>query len=302
MDIRHLELLRELADRGSIAAVAAATYRTPSAVSQQVKAAERSLGVRLIEPSGRGVRLTPAGQVLAEQAVAVAAAVAGARDALDRFLGVPTGIVSMAGLPSASELLLGGVLTRLGQTIAVEFTDLDASETEFAAGVADVDIVLGHLSPFGPEPSGVLRVPLASEPLDLALPAGHRLASQGSVDASQLGGQPWVSVPEGYPFDRLRTAIEAAAGAPVDVRLRAKDNRLVESLVVAGIGLALLPRFSTRPRPGMVTRPLTGVRAVREIVALARPERAERAAVRVVLDVLRDVGGGLAGPEPTTVP
>ena len=44
MDVRHLELLRELADRGSLAAVAQATHRTPSALSQQLRTAERELG------------------------------------------------------------------------------------------------------------------------------------------------------------------------------------------------------------------------------------------------------------------
>lgn len=66
MDVRHLELLRELGQRGTLAAVAEATYRTPSAVSQQLRTAERDLGVPLVEPVGRGLRLTAEGQLLAD--------------------------------------------------------------------------------------------------------------------------------------------------------------------------------------------------------------------------------------------
>ena len=68
MDVRRLELLRELADRGSITAVAHATNRTASAVSQQLKILEREAGVPLTERSGRGVILTSAGRALARTA------------------------------------------------------------------------------------------------------------------------------------------------------------------------------------------------------------------------------------------
>ena len=56
MDVRRLDLLRELAERGSVTAVAEATGRTPSAVSQQLKVLEREAGMPLTERSGRGAR------------------------------------------------------------------------------------------------------------------------------------------------------------------------------------------------------------------------------------------------------
>lgn len=66
MDARHLALLRDLRDRGSVQAVATASQRTPSAVSQQLRTAQRDLKIKLVEPEGRGLRLTPAGELLAE--------------------------------------------------------------------------------------------------------------------------------------------------------------------------------------------------------------------------------------------
>ena len=68
MDVRRLELLRELSERGTVTAVALATHRTPSAVSQQLKALEREAGMPLTERAGRGLRLTGAGRALAETA------------------------------------------------------------------------------------------------------------------------------------------------------------------------------------------------------------------------------------------
>ncbi|MFD6177064.1 LysR family transcriptional regulator [Isoptericola sp. NPDC060282] len=97
MDVRHLALLRELADRGSVTAVAQATHRTPSAVSQQLRTTQRELRTPLVEPSGRGLRLTEAGRLLAEGGASVAAAVAQVQARWDEFQGEPSGTVSVGG-------------------------------------------------------------------------------------------------------------------------------------------------------------------------------------------------------------
>ena len=56
MDVRRLELLRELSMRRSITAVAEATHRTPSAVSQQLKVLEREAGVPLVDDYGKALK------------------------------------------------------------------------------------------------------------------------------------------------------------------------------------------------------------------------------------------------------
>src|SRR4051795_7545620 len=66
IDLRRLRLLRELRERGTVAAVADAFNYTPSAVSQQLSALEREAGVALTERIGRGVRLTAAGRTRAD--------------------------------------------------------------------------------------------------------------------------------------------------------------------------------------------------------------------------------------------
>ena len=74
MDVQRLRVLRELADRGSVTAVAAALAYTPSAISQQLKALTQEVGLVLTEPAGRGVRLTDAGHALVAEAEQVLAA------------------------------------------------------------------------------------------------------------------------------------------------------------------------------------------------------------------------------------
>lgn len=298
MDVRHLTLLRELADRGSVTAVAAATHRTGSAVSQQLRSAERDLGVPLVEPVGRGLRLTDAGRLLADAAVDVATAVARAESRLDEFRGRPSGRVRVAALTSAAEFLVPGALPRLAEDgIEVELTDTDVSEVDYATLAADHDVVIGH-SLLGAVPAGaerLARTVLVREPLDVAVPSSHPLAAKDQLTPRDVAGEPWVGVPVGYPFATVLDNIERVTGRPVTVTQRIRDNRIAEALVAAEVGLALLPRFTTRPRDGVVLRPLRGVNARRWVVAMSRPDRAERAVVRRTVAALRGVARLAAG-------
>ena len=297
MDVRHLELLRELADRGTLTGVAAATYRTPSAVSQQLRSAERAAGVPLVEAHGRGVRLTRAGRILADGAVDVAEALARVQRDLDALRDAPQGLVTIGALPSAAEVLVPELLVRLLDTdIRIELDDFDIAEADFAGRAVDHDIVIGHtLTDEAEGDVGSLRrMTLAAEPLDVALPAGHRLAGRSDLTPEDVVGEEWIGVPEGYPFDTVLIAIENLTGRRIERVQQLRDNRVVEALVAAGLGLALLPRFTTRPGPGVVTRPLVGVGAVRHIVAFSRRDIAERLSVVTVLSHLADIGSGLS--------
>lgn len=301
MDVRHLELLRELSVRGTLAAVAQATYRTPSAVSQQLRTAEREIGVRLVEHVGRGVRLTAEGQLLADSADEVGRVLAEVRARLDAARGEPRGRVSIGTLPSAGTALLPGLLERLqGSAIELDVDDFDLAEADYAARTLDVDVVIAH-SLTGDRPAGtdglVARL-VAREPIDVLLPGHHPLAAREHLRPEDLRGTTWVGVPPGYPFDSILVAVERVLDQPLERRIRLRDNQLVAALVGAGVGLALLPRFTTSVPPSLVLRPLEGVRSMRSIVALSRPDRHARLAVRTVVDLLEAVGQELATPAP----
>lgn len=293
MQPRHLELLRQLSVHGSLAAVAAATHRTPSALSQQLKTASADLGVRLVEPDSRGIRLTPEGQLLAEGADEVLAAIEGLRARLEAAAGEPRGIVRLAVLPSAATVLLPALMGRLaGSGIRLEVDDLDVAESDFAARTLTADVVIAH-SPAGGAPrgsEGLRRRTLLREPLDIAVPPGHPLAALPSLDPADLAGTRWIGVPPGYPFDAVLVAVEQQLGTPLERVLRVRDNQLVRSLVGAGVGLAVLPRLTTAPGPDIALRPLRHPAAQRSVVALARRDIAQRSAVAEVLRLLTEIG------------
>lgn len=293
MDIRRLELLRELADRGSITAVALATRRTASAVSQQLKILEREAGVPLTERSGRGIVLTSSGRALARTATDVATAIERAEALWEDFRSQPRGEVTLAIFPSGGQMLLPRLLTMIEHRpgLILHCSDLDSHVTDIADLTADFDVVVADspaLLPTWAE-RGLTVVPLMREPLDVALPEGHPLGAKPALTPADLADETWIGTPSGLPFDRILRGIETANGTPARITQRLADNGMVESLVAAGHGIAILPRYTTRDREnGLITRPLVGVRASRLISALLRPDRAERPSVRAVIEALRD--------------
>lgn len=293
MDVQRLELLRELAERHSITEVARATHRTPSAVSQQLKVLEREAGLPLTERSGRGLVLTDAGRALARSATDVAVALARARAVWDEFRNDATGEVSLVTFPTAGEMLLPGAVKAIAAVpgLVVNCTDRDPELSDFPALTAEYDIVLAYSLrgqlPWGGR--GLTVVPLMTEPLDVGVPADHRLASRSWITPADVVGETWIGAPDGYPFERILHQIEQKAGSQITVAQQFADLRVIEAFVVAGLGIALVPRYTWGGvQPGrLVLKPLRGVDAERQIVALMRPDRAERLAVRTVLEVLR---------------
>jgi DNA-binding transcriptional LysR family regulator len=291
-DVTLLPVLRELDERGSVTAVAAATHRTPSAVSQQLQTLQRQVGVPLVERVGRGVRLTEHGQVLAGLAGVVATAVATVDAAWQDHLGGASGVVDLAIFPSAAELLLPGLLDRMREHPAIDLvlSDVDVSEDGFAPLTADHDVVVGH-RPDGSSPphrQALETVALLREPLDVALPEGHRLADRSRVGIDDVVDETWIGVPRDYPIDRVLTAMAAARDTPPSVAFRTIHLPVIENLVAAGHGIALVPRYTSRTRaPGRFhLAELADVRAGRRIEALVRPDRAVRPVVRTVLEAL----------------
>lgn len=293
MDVVRLRTLREFADRGSLTAAAAALHCTPSAVSQQLKALQAEVGVVLTEPAGRGLRLTDAGRALVVRADEVLAAVERARSELDTYRSAPRGTVRLAIFPSGAQLLLPGFLHRVAEhpELGVEVRDVDMMPGEVPSLLADFDIVVTHRDERAePYESDRLTVThLLREPLDVALPVGHRLAHRRKVELAELATERWIGVEVGFPVDDVLRSLVVRTGVRPDVVQRINDFGVTEALVAAGHGVALLPRYTIDTRRGkrLLRKPIAGIRAARHVEAVLRPGAAARPAVATVLDLLR---------------
>src|SRR5436190_814511 len=206
MDPRRLRLLLELSRRGSMRAVADELGYTTSTVSQQLGVLAREAATPLIEPAGRMVRLTPAGQRLADHAVTILAALEAARADLDPAT-EPAGIVRVAGFATAIRRSLVPVLAALTETHPAVVPPLWPARWHLAVGRAD-DAAGTDASP------DVLR---------RYVDADWIVNSRHTADESAL------------------LAIAALGDFMPRFTHRADSLELVQDLIAAGLGVGLLP-------------------------------------------------------------
>ncbi|WP_150955486.1 LysR family transcriptional regulator [Microbacterium testaceum] len=295
MDAAHLRLLRELRDRGSVAAVAEAMHVSASAVSQQLAALQAHAPVALTTRRGRTLALTPAGEALAAAGTRVDEAIVAAREAVGAFLDASDRPVRVSAFHSAGLALFGPLLRLLDGAPPLHLSDADVAHRDFPGLTADHDIVVAHrLAHDEPWPEDrVVAVSLLEEPLDIALPADHPLARSGELRASDLADERWVSVHAGFPLAGVLDHLAAHVGRPLDVAHRINEFSVTAEVVRSGAAVAVMPRITTTPLAvdGLVLRPLADLSLVRHVDALVRPDALAYAAVRRVVSALRTVSG-----------
>ncbi|HWD62737.1 MAG TPA: LysR family transcriptional regulator [Humibacter sp.] len=290
MDAYRLRLLRELGDRGSVAAVASALFVTPSAVSQQLAALQHEFEVPLTERSGRALRLTPAGEALATASVKVEIALAEADEAVTAFLAADERAVTIGSLPSVALVFLPRLLADPPAPLRV--TDVDVSVDRFPSQTADHDLVIAHRLPdASPWPDRLTSAPLFAEPLDLVLPLSHPLARAGSIRPHDLRGERWLSAHADFPLAGVLDHLGALIGEKPVITHEINDFPLLAAAVRAGAGIGMLPRFTSAPLldDDLVLRPISGALFVRHVDVLARGESLARSSVRSVFKALRRI-------------
>lgn len=284
-DLHRLRLLRELKHRGTLAAVAAALSYAPSSVSQQLSQLEAEVGVPLLEPVGRRVRLTEQAEILVAHTEAVLERLerAEADIAASMSGGELTGTLRLASFQTAALALLPDALNLLRDrhpALRVHVRQLEPEVALPALQARDFDLVLAEEYPGdpGPRPAELEQEDLLDDPLCLALP--HPGASLGS-----LAGHPWVMEPEGTPARQWALRECRAAGFEPDVRFETTDLLLQLRLVEQGHAAAFLPDLVWCGQPPTV--PLRALRRTRRVYTVVRRGRGTHPAIVACRAALR---------------
>ena len=302
LDLARLRLLRELRERGTIAAVADALRFTPSAVSQQLSVLEREAGVKLLERAGRGVRLTDAALVLAGHADALIARSAVAEADLAAAAGTVAGRARVAAFQSVSLHLAIPAMKTLARTAPGLRCELVESEPEDALPalvLGDVDLVLADEWQHQPRaiPSGILRHDLLSDPVRLVLPASHPAARRhaDAVPLAELADEFWTTGHTTMGWDEMTTlTCRSLGGFEPDVHHRTNDAAISLALIRRGLAVAMLPELPLLGHGrGVAVRAIADAPVRRAIFAATRAADAARPSTQAVMRAVREAAAGL---------
>jgi len=292
-----LRLLREFAERGTIAATAAALGYTPSAVSQQLAALEREAGAILLDRTARAAELTDAGRRLVEHAERILAMIEAAE--ADLSLSGPAGRVTVTAFPTAAVAFGPALVRRVrahpGLTLLLRETQREEGLRLVRTGEADVALVADwsgrqtSADSARPGGTGALRYyPLIRDPVVLVLPRGHPAADPARpVDLEKLRDEPWLAAPAGEPSRQAVDRLLASTGGMPQAPWEFEGLSTILSLVARGIGIAVLPRLTLAVGDRRVAvRELPGPTEARDVYAVARASSVRRPSVAVILAAL----------------
>ncbi|MFB7128836.1 LysR family transcriptional regulator [Kitasatospora sp. NPDC056273] len=324
IEARHLRVLRAVARTGSFSAAARELGCTQPAISQQMKALEKSVDTPLVVRSGRGMQLSEAGRVLLKHATGILAGLSAAEEEVAAIAGLRAGRVRLVSFPTASSTLVPPAVARLRDShpgVRVSLVEAEPPESLAMLRGGECEIALAFRYPqsdgavalpapahgtprearaeanleaqqltAGTDWSDLVVTPLLDDPLVGVLPAAHPLAGRGgAVGLAELAEEQWIA---GCPQCRGHL-VELCTGAGFEPRIdfATDDYPAVVGLVAAGLGVAVLPRLALRSvRPdGVSTVPVrtaSGAPAVRQVVALTLPDLAEVPAVALMLERL----------------
>jgi DNA-binding transcriptional LysR family regulator/anti-sigma regulatory factor (Ser/Thr protein kinase) len=244
LDVRRMRVLREVAERGSIAGAAQALAFTPSAVSQQIATLEREAGVALVERGPRSIRLTAAGRALVEHTEGILASLAAAEADIQAIAGVRGGMLRLASFPTAYATIMPaaiGEFRRRHPGVELTLTEADPLLSIARLKSGEIDLALLYEYDYVPLPDdeAVSREPLLDDPIRILLPRGHREARRRAVPLDALAAERWITSTARSSCHEFVARSCRASGFEADIGFESDDHGVWQGLVAAGVGVAL---------------------------------------------------------------
>jgi DNA-binding transcriptional LysR family regulator len=287
LDVRRLRMLREVSLHGTIRAAARSLSFTPSAVSQQLSALERDLGVELLQRRGRSVDLTPAARALVQRTEQILVQLSAAEDEAKAIASDTAPPLRVASFPSAAATIVADAVRDNGVEVHILEADPQLGLARLRGGEVDLAILWEYdFVPIEPG-AGIELVTLLDDPIQVVLPASHPVVSAPALELADLAGESWIdstNLSSCHPF--LRRACNAAGFEP-RVAAETNDHRSLHHLVASGVGLALVPLLSQLDLPAsVVARPIRTNPPKRRIHAAFRRDSVDDPRIQRLLDRL----------------
>jgi DNA-binding transcriptional LysR family regulator len=295
VDPRRLELLLELSRLGSMREVGEAMHITTSTVSQQIAALAREAGTPLTEPDGRRVRLTPAGRRLAGHAVTILAAIEAARRDLDPSA-PPAGTVRVAAFASAvRQNLLPVALILAGQQPEVRLQLLEHEPAEALGLLAADEVDLALTYDYNLAPASFDRSleshDLGTTRWSLGTPSAPGRERGTTLEVfRRYRDHDWIVNSRNTADDEVIRLVASLAGFEPRITHRADSLDLVQDMILADLGVGLLPA-ARPPARGVTLRRLYQPEVIQRAYAVTRRGHSAWPPLALVIRLLRDAAG-----------
>ncbi|MDC0714664.1 LysR substrate-binding domain-containing protein [Stigmatella sp. ncwal1] len=294
MELRHLRYFVAVAEEENFHRAASRLHVSQSALSRQVQDLAKEIGVELLEPSGRGVKLTAVGRFFADKARSI---LAGVETAVEETQGVAHGQLGTVAIGfETGAILTGGAFASIvtafrkrAPRIALDLLPMSSVEQWEALRTGKIAFGYGF---YAPSDDSLEHMEIARDHLGVLLSGEHRLAKRSQLKVKDLANEPVLLQPRRL-YPRLHDDIIAAArshGVVLNVKSGAVDGEALLMQVVVGDAVSFLgERSSTVLRlTSVVWRPVVDLRVSETHVVLWRADDALSPVVRSLIESARE--------------
>jgi DNA-binding transcriptional LysR family regulator len=300
-NVAQLRTLVAVVRHGSFSGAARDLGYSPSAVSQQIAALERTCKVELFERRPHSVYPTPVAREITERANAVLTALDQLREQIRALSQGWHGSIRIGAFGTASQHLLPAAVRNFvdrypGSEVMLE----EGLPTELLRALASKDLDVALVYSYGPSQRRWMHelkfVELLSERMLLLLPVNHRFAESPHVSLADLRDEKWIASHEGTPGAEGLEELCAAAGMTPHIGFRTNDPGMIERLVRERVGVALMPSLGFVPMAGVKCVSLADSNAIRIVYAAYSADEAVPRTVAFV-GALREVAASLVSDD-----
>ena len=248
--LKQLTVFAKLAETRNMGEAAAALGTSQPALSQQLAALEKTLGIRLFERVPKGLSLTPRGRKLLDSAEGVLTAMREFADAADHQAQRYAGSIRFGVTPTLGPYLMPAVIKTVherypGIRIFIREGIPDRQHVELAAGRLDM-----ILSPMPIEGRSLHVEPLFREPLHIVVPPDDPLTEKGLIEQKDLAGRTFLTLDHRHHYHRQLEDICRRLDAAILSDYEGTSLDALQQMVGSGVGLAILPELYIRSGAG----------------------------------------------------
>mgnify|MGYP000002843355 FL=1 len=248
--LRQIEIFVRLAEMENMGEAAMALGLTQPALSQQLRALEGRLGLRLFERVPKGMQLTPSGRNILEPARAVLRANRDFRDTADHVAARLAGSIRFGVTPTIGPYLMPKVIKVLHR----RHPDLRLFIREGIPALQQADLAAGELdmilSPMPVRGRGLHVEPLFREPLRIVAPPDDPLLSLDTLTEADFSGRTFLTLDHRHHYHRQLTEICEQLGATILADYEGPSLDSLQQMAGSGVGLAMLPELYIRSEAG----------------------------------------------------
>lgn len=246
MTLHQLRVFITVAKLGSFTQAARSLHIVQPAVSNDVKALEKELGIKFFQRFGNKFRLTTAGEMLLREAEEVVARADGLKDKVDEIKGLKKGKISVGGSAIAAATFLPEIVQRFkkeypGVNITFIMQGSDDLEKKLLAGELDVAIT-GR----APQSSLIIAEPYHDEEVVTIASPSHPLSRKRLVSLELLAKEPLITTPKGYAIREMVERRFAEKGflfaVALEVEVQAGIRDAVKSAVASSLGIGFVSK------------------------------------------------------------